>query len=538
MSRNYTRTFKMLATFVLTIAMVLATVTPAFAAKAKKAPALNSTEQTICIGKTFDFNLLNEAKNVTVKWSSSNTKVATVDAASGLVLGVARGNTNIHCVVTTADKTTYRLMAKVTVIKPAVKVEITNKITNLKVGKTYNLDAIMIPKSANDSVTWSTSDKTIANPASNGVFKALKAGKVTITATTISGRKDSVTIQILAVGEEYVEPTPNVTPTPVPKEEDTTVPGTVFSENFAKGVGIFTGRGNAMIQQVNEPGAEGKKGYLSVTGRTANWNGASADVTGFVTKGKTYDVTGWVKYTEGNDTETFKITQQKNGSSWPQITGDVVVNKGEWTKLSGKLVVDADTTQCEVYFEMSNNANANFLCDDLLIVDPTGETVKAPEEKPAKTLPAGVVYQNDFEDGSILDARVGSERTNTTAVAHGGKACVEVKRTAAWDGAGIKFTPANGIVKEDLFGKTVHVKMYVMYNEGADSVEFKLNNKMSTAEDSDNIISQIPVKKGEWTLIEGDAVIAKGAAGNLIFLETVDASVTFFVDDAEITLVK
>jgi hypothetical protein len=164
--------------------------------------------------------------------------------------------------------------------------------------------------------------------------------------------------------------------------------------------------------------------------------------------------------------------------------------------------------------------------------------VKAPEEKPAKTLPAGVVYKNDFEDGSVLDARVGSVRTNSTAAAHAGKASVEVTRTAAWDGAGIKFSTANGIVKEDLFGKTVHVKMYVMYKEGADTVEFKLNNKMSTVEDSDNIISQIPVKKGEWTLIEGDAVIAKGAAGNLIFLETVDASVTFYVDDAEITLVK
>jgi hypothetical protein len=77
-----------------------------------------------------------------------------------------------------------------------------------------------------------------------------------------------------------------------------------------------------------------------------------------------------------------------------------------------------------------------------------------------------------------------------------------------------------------------------MFKEGADTVDFKLNNKMSAAEDSDNIISQITVKKGEWTLIEGDAVIADKTVGNMIFIETVDAAVTFYMDDVEINLVK
>ena len=368
MNRDYTRTFKMVATFILTVAMVLSTITPAFAAKAvKKAFVLNSDEQTICVGKTFDFNLENEAKDAKVKWSSSNTKIATVDAASGVVKGVAKGKVNIHCVITTADKTTYRLYAKVTVVKPAVKVEINNKITSLKVGETYNLNVTITPKTANDTVTWSSSDKAIADPASNGVFKAKKAGKVTITATSFSGRKDSVTIKVISDGEEYVEEKPTVTVTPTP-----VVSKALVEEHFTSDAGNFLSRGGALIEVVKETGADGKKGCLSITNRTDVWHGASMDVTSLVKKGKTYEVTGWVKYTEGNDTEMFKITEQKNGNTWPQITGDVEVKKGVWTELKGTFTVDADTDTCEVYFETSSNATLSFLADEFVITEVAG----------------------------------------------------------------------------------------------------------------------------------------------------------------------
>ena len=78
-----------------------------------------------------------------------------------------------------------------------------------------------------------------------------------------------------------------------------------------------------------------------------------------------------------------------------------------------------------------------------------------------------------------------------------------------------------------------------MYKDGPDEVNFKLNNKMEKADDSDNILAQIAVKKGEWTLIEADCFIADSPIGNLIFIETEnDGALTFYMDDIEIKVVK
>lgn len=533
MSKNCKRACRIFTIIVLAAVLIISAITPAMAAV--KAPKLNSATQTIFMGKEYDFNVVDEIEGSTYQWRSSNPKVAIVDG-NGIVKGIGKGTCNIHCVITTPQDITYRLRARITVIKPAARVIITNKIDHMNVDDSYNLNAVIIPESSTDSITWSTSDKAIADPTDNGSFRAKKPGIVTLTATALSGRKDSVTIQILGEGEEYIEPEEPEEPVEEePVEEDTLPAGTVFSEDFSASTGAFAGRGSAYIQQVNEPGADGKNGYLKVMGRTANWNGASVDATGYVVPGREYEVSGWVMYTGGKASEVFKLTQQKNGGSWPDISGEVTVEKGKWTKLSGTMTVDMDTTQCEVYFEVTSSADLDFLCDDLLIVDPTGASAPV-DEKPVKELPEGVVYLNDFEDGSILDSRASSVRTNTTDTAHGGKASVKVTRANFWDGAGVKFLPANGINKADYYGKTLHVSMYVMYKDGPDTMEFKLNNKMGDAAGGDNILSQIPITKGKWTLIEGDAYIAEGTTGNLIFLETVENLETFYIDDVEIKL--
>jgi hypothetical protein len=76
-----------------------------------------------------------------------------------------------------------------------------------------------------------------------------------------------------------------------------------------------------------------------------------------------------------------------------------------------------------------------------------------------------------------------------------------------------------------------------MYKGGPDEVQFKLNNKMEKADNSDNILSQIAVKKGEWTLIEADCYINEKATGNMIFIETDgDVALTFYMDDVELVV--
>lgn len=81
--------------------------------------------------------------------------------------------------------------------KPAKKVKIKNKIKTLEVGKTYDFNVSFTPWHANEQVTWSSSDPSIASPDTNGKIVALKVGTVTITCKSKKGASDSVTFTVL-----------------------------------------------------------------------------------------------------------------------------------------------------------------------------------------------------------------------------------------------------------------------------------------------------------------------------------------------------
>jgi endo-1,4-beta-xylanase len=377
---------------------------------------------------------------------------------------------------------------------------------------------------------------------SDGTLVIKKAGTATLTATSFSGRSDSVTIQFSGDGETTVVEEEKKEETVVEEMKDgVKVLKTILKEDFASSVGSFEGRGAAGVAQTTAGiAADSAKGYMKVTGRTATWNGAVTDVTSLVEPGSTYLVTGWVRYTAGENTETFKITQERTSSEdakYVPISQDVAVTKGNWTQISGILQVTPSTTQCLVYLETASLID--FYVDNVVIekIDAApveGEKVVLQEIKVGDT-----VVKRDFEDGLVLEARGNSTRTLTNTIAKNGKASLEVTRSAGWDGAGFTFSSDNKLVKASYFGRTVHVSAYVMYKDGAEEVDFKLNNKMETADNGDNIVSQIPVKKGEWTLIEADCYIAKDATGNFIFIETEnDGALTFYIDDFTISVVK
>lgn len=190
MNKKQRTGMKIFTTIVLSIVLIFTTITPAFAKT--KEPTLNVTNKTILVGKSIDLNVKNKIANATYEWTSSKEKVATVDK-NGVVTGSSKGEAIIHCKIKLSNKV-YRLQAKIKVLKPAIKVTINNKIENIKVGESYNLNSSILPASSNDEVTWTSSDEKIASPQFNGYFKALKEGTVTITCTSVSGRSDSVTI--------------------------------------------------------------------------------------------------------------------------------------------------------------------------------------------------------------------------------------------------------------------------------------------------------------------------------------------------------
>jgi hypothetical protein len=120
---------------------------------------------------------------------------------AGLVKGLKKGTATVTCKIVASGKT-YTLKAKVSVLTPATKIVINNKVSTMKVGDTLDLNRTLTPKTSNDKTTWTSSDKSIANPDKYGKFTALKSGKVTITGTTLSGKKDSVTITVTDVTKD------------------------------------------------------------------------------------------------------------------------------------------------------------------------------------------------------------------------------------------------------------------------------------------------------------------------------------------------
>jgi len=122
----------------------------------------------------------------TVKWSSDNNDVATVDK-NGKVTAVGAGYATITA--TTSDGS-FKATASVYAIKPVKGVSLNKKSIYLDIGEKFTLKPVFKPADATiKGVTWTSSNKKVATVSSNGVVKGKKLGTATITCTTNNGRK-------------------------------------------------------------------------------------------------------------------------------------------------------------------------------------------------------------------------------------------------------------------------------------------------------------------------------------------------------------
>ena len=161
----------------------------------KGAVYLNKTEVALLKGKTVTLKPTvtpESLKDKSVTWKSSDTKVATVTSA-GKVKAVKEGIATITC---TSKATGLSATCKVIVGKVVINVD---EIT-LKKTREITLVATVYPTSLTDkSVTWKSSDKTIATVTSDGKVKGIKAGTVTITCTSkATGLKGTCKVTVLS----------------------------------------------------------------------------------------------------------------------------------------------------------------------------------------------------------------------------------------------------------------------------------------------------------------------------------------------------
>ena len=142
------------------------------------------------------------ASNKSVKWTTSNKKVAVVSKSGVVTVNKKAGGKTVVITAVAADGKGARATYKITVMKDAVKkVTITGKNV-VKAGKKLKLKAkVAAGKKANKKLVWSTSNKKFATVNQKGVVTAKKAGKgkkvkITAKATDGSNKKKVFTIKI------------------------------------------------------------------------------------------------------------------------------------------------------------------------------------------------------------------------------------------------------------------------------------------------------------------------------------------------------
>lgn len=141
------------------------------------------------------------AENKAVSWKSSNADVASVNA-SGRVNAINPGTTDIT--VTTADGG-YTAVCRVTVLRLPVgvtSITVSPNTLTLSYGeRSESLKVDVFPANADDkSVTWTSSDPTVANVSDSGVVTAQsKSGEAVITATSEANPSQSASCTVTVV---------------------------------------------------------------------------------------------------------------------------------------------------------------------------------------------------------------------------------------------------------------------------------------------------------------------------------------------------
>ena len=143
---------------------------------------LDKTEMTLEKGETATLKATvtpSTLEDKSVTWTSSDKKIATV-TSKGKVKAVKAGTATITC---TSNATGMSATCKVTVINGTVTLNKTEAI--IEKGKTTTLKATLTPTTLEDmSVTWTSSDKSIATVTSKGKVKGVGYGTATITCTS------------------------------------------------------------------------------------------------------------------------------------------------------------------------------------------------------------------------------------------------------------------------------------------------------------------------------------------------------------------
>ena len=139
-----------------------------------------------------------DAANKTVTWKSSNTAVATVND-NGLVKAISAGNATVTATTTDGSNLSASCSVKVSII-PVTSISVNQTNLTLDVSETYQLVATILPSNATyQTVTWTSSNSSVARVSDTGLITPVSPGTTTIKAKTTDGTNLTASCQVTVV---------------------------------------------------------------------------------------------------------------------------------------------------------------------------------------------------------------------------------------------------------------------------------------------------------------------------------------------------
>ena len=334
-----------------------------------KSVSCSPNEKTLYRGERFQLTYTinpKDASDQSVDWESSTPSVATV--SGGVVEALAAGTTTITLTTRDGGEKAY---CTITVIIPVESVALNENSVTIREGETYTLIATVSPSDAEDkSVTWSSSNTSVASVSSSGVITAKTVGNATITVKTNDGAK-TATCQVTVKSKA--------------------IPVTGISLNKTT-MSLAAGESEYLYATISPSNATDK----SVSWTSSNTAIATVSSSGYVTAKAVGSAEITATTTDGGKKATCTVTVL------PVAVTGITLNKSSLSMLENDsetliaTIIPSNATNKAVSWSSSNSAVASVNANGLVLAKAAGNAIiTVTTEDGQKTANCSVSVQSD-----------------------------------------------------------------------------------------------------------------------------------------------
>ena len=244
--------------------------------------SLNKTNTSLVLGNKEQLVatiLPSNAPDKSVVWLSSDDSVVSV-SKNGLITAKKVGTATITA------KSVDGKTASCSVIVKDVYIDVTSIKLNapsesIRVGETTTFTATIEPSNATDkTITWTSSDNSIATVTNEGVVTGIKVGTVTISAKASNGKVATSTVMVTYPNIPVTDIKINTSDVSIRVGETTTFTATITPSNATNKTIIWTSSDKNIATITNTGVVTGKNiGTVTITAKTINGKTATAKVT-------------------------------------------------------------------------------------------------------------------------------------------------------------------------------------------------------------------------------------------------------------------